>query len=488
MKKNKLLKRPNSGNNIDNKRNSKDIIIKNLEKKINLQEEKISELRDYKTLCENKLKEFDPSIELPLKKEIYTSSQVNLSDLSLSKSNKNNRHKNMTLNRINSDLSLNKGNTPEKDKYDKLYHKYIDLLKDFKNLSNNTISTAEYSKVKSQYEEIKNKNSLLLKKLNNKEDENDTIKELNQQVETFREELVLSQALINTLRTELEHNNKKNNKNNINIQKREEAENIKNTLKNNNLLLSSILEENNQLRQKVLNNNNANYDFNHYENNQNAILFHNLKNNLNEYESKFDYFNDYINNIKNKISLIFNDLKSIIINYGNNLNFIGGIKSEINNLNNIDRFNLDSSDDEKCLQLYIDLVKYLLKDLENKNEFKVINKTDISFNKTMKQIMEIIDILKQYINGDGFIRLLYDALNIIINLSNLYKSKKEDIQNNNNNFKEKIIKMENDFEYIKQIIKNYKPGNIGKKLTYTLSYNGKRINTINKNNYYFKYS
>ena len=126
--------------------------------------------------------------------------------------------------------------------------------------------------------------------------------------------------------------------------------------------------------------------------------------------------------------------------------------------------------------------------MENKNEFKVINKTDISFNKTMKQIMEIIDILKQYINGDGFIRLLYDALNIIINLSNLYKSKKEDIQNNNNNFKEKIIKMENDFEYIKQIIKNYKPGNIGKKLTYTLSYNGKRINTINKNNYYFKYS
>ena len=217
MKKNKLLKRPNSGNNIDNKRNSKDIIIKNLEKKINLQEEKISELRDYKTLCENKLKEFDPSIELPLKKEIYTSSQVNLSDLSLSKSNKNNRHKNMTLNRINSDLSLNKGNTPEKDKYDKLYHKYIDLLKDYKNLSNNTISTAEYSKVKSQYEEIKNKNSLLLKKLNNKEDENDTIKELNQQVETFREELVLSQALINSLRTELEHNNKMNNKNNINI-------------------------------------------------------------------------------------------------------------------------------------------------------------------------------------------------------------------------------------------------------------------------------
>ena len=35
---------------------------------------------------------------------------------------------------------------------------------------------------------------------------------------------------------------------------------------------------------------------------------------------------------------------------------------EINKLNKIDRFNLDSNDDEKCLQKYMDLVQILLID------------------------------------------------------------------------------------------------------------------------------
>ena len=49
--------------------------------------------------------------------------------------------------------------------------------------------------------------------------------------------------------------------------------------------------------------------------------------------------------------------------------------------------------------------------------------------------------------------------------------------------------MENEFDYIKKIISNYKTKNIGKKLTYTLSYNSQRFNTINRdsNNIYFKY-
>ena len=43
----------------------------------------------------------------------------------------------------------------------------------------------------------------------------------------------------------------------------------------------------------------------------------NLKNNLIQYENKFDYFNDYINNIKNKIDDLYNNLKSIINKYEN---------------------------------------------------------------------------------------------------------------------------------------------------------------------------
>ena len=102
--------------------------------------------------------------------------------------------------------------------------------------------------------------------------------------------------------------------------------------------------------------------------------------------------------------------------------------------------------------------------------------------------MELFETIKKNIKGDGLLRLISDALNIIINLSNLYKSNNENYQNKNNNINEKIIKLENEFQYIKQIINNYRKENIGKKLTYTLSYNSKGFNTINRNKYYFKYS
>ena len=38
--------------------------------------------------------------------------------------------------------------------------------------------------------------------------------------------------------------------------------------------------------------------------------------------------------------------------------------------------------------------------------------------------------------------------------------------------------MENDFEYIKRIMKNYKQKNRNKKLTYTLSYNSQRFSRL----------
>ena len=258
----------------------------------------------------------------------------------------------------------------------------------------------------------------------------------------FREELVLSQALVNSLKAELESKNKE--KNNINNKSIFDNEKIKATLKNNNMLLSSILQENNELRKKS-----TNYPFNNNDIINNNLL-NNLQNNLNQYENKFDYFNVYINNIKNKISLIFNDLKNIINNFEKIVKFSKDIKLEINNLNNIDRFNLDSIDDEKCLQSYMNLVKFLLNDYKNRDE------------------------------KGGLKRLISDALNIIINLSNLYgiKNIKPEERNNIN---EKIIKLENEFDYIKKIISNYETKNLSKKLTYTLSYNTQRYKTIDRN-------
>ena len=482
-----MKKRSNISNKIYTERNSKDNIINDLQKKINLQQEQISQLLEYKSLYENKIKENDSSTEFHLKLE---KDEKSLNDLLIGKkpNYKNNRNKTARINKTKSDMNIHKSTYSQNDKYNLLYHKYIKLLQDYKELSNNsTYTNTEYTKMKTQYNEIKEQNSLLLKQINKKENENEKIKELTQQVQTFREELVLSQALVNSLKAELENMSK--NKNNFNTNESVfDNEKIKMTLKKNNMLLSNILQENNELRKKA-----NNYSTNNNNDFLNNDLLINLQNNLSAYENKFDYFNDYINNIKNKISIIFNDLKNIVNENEKNENFLKDLKIEINNLNSIDRYNLDSIDDEKCLESYMNLVKFLLNNFKNSNDKKIINKQDNIFNKTKNQIIELQNIIKlkediQKSNKGGLKRLISDALNIIINLSNLYK-----IQNtkseNRNNINEKIIKMENEFDYIKKIISNYKTKNIGKKLTYTLSYNSQRFNTINRdsNNIYFKY-
>ena len=487
MKNEKLKKRSNISNKIYTERNSKDNIINDLQKKINLQQEQISQLLEYKSLYENKIKENDSSTEFHLKLE---KDEKSLNDLLIGKkpNYKNNRNKTARINKTKSDMNIHKSKYSQNEKYNLLYHKYIKLLQDYKELSNNsTYTTTEYTKMKTQYNEIKEQNSLLLKQINKKENENEKIKELTQQVQTFREELVLSQALVNSLKAELENMSK--NKNNFNTNESVfDNEKIKMTLKKNNMLLSNILQENNELRKKA-----NNYSTNNNNDFLNNDLLINLQNNLSAYENKFDYFNDYINNIKNKISIIFNDLKNIVNENEKNENFLEDLKIEINNLNSIDRYNLDSIDDEKCLESYMNLVKFLLNNFKNSNDKKIINKQDNIFNKTKNQIIDLQNIIKlkediQKSNKGGLKRLISDALNIIINLSNLYK-----IQNtkseNRNNINEKIIKMENEFDYIKKIISNYKTKNIGKKLTYTLSYNSQRFNTINRdsNNIYFKY-
>ena len=88
MKKEKFVKRPNSSNNRCIKRNSKDLIIKNLEKKINEKDKQISELLEYKNLCENKFKEVEPSLKFRFNKEINENEKSNSSYISL-KNNKN---------------------------------------------------------------------------------------------------------------------------------------------------------------------------------------------------------------------------------------------------------------------------------------------------------------------------------------------------------------------------------------------------------------
>ena len=524
--------------------NSKYNYIKSLEQKIHQQEKQISQLIDYKNLCEETIKEMNPLISLPLRSDInyninnYNNKNYNNKNYNNNKNKKNAKKLNLSFNqnhisskkinkgnnsskynRANSELDINNLSDSETDKYDKLYLKYIKIINDFKNLSNNSVSTNEYTRLKTQFNELKNKNNNLIKQIQNSKktlnnEENEIIKNLKEQVKTFREELVLSQALVNSLRSELEQYNKNNPNYNLHFNDietsdkrnympnnnymnnnllKEENENLKNSLKNNNILLSKVLEENNRLRGNNFVNQTPNININ--KDKDEDIL--NLKNNLIQYENKFVYFNDYINNIKNKIDMIYSDInnainklespeKNKLLSEDSKIK-LRDIKNDFQKIKNIDRFNLDSSNDEECLKIYMNLIKLLLDELE-KNKPIIINNDyqNNTFDKTNKNLIDLLEIFKNIINENVIRQLISDALNIINNLDNLYKIKKNNSLNDNIN--DKILQQEKELEYIKTLLLNHKKDGRNKNVTYMMNYNSPTSHTSkNRNGYYFHY-
>ena len=553
-----------------------------------LKKEQILKLIAFKNKYEAKIKQMNPLISFPKKEKIKynnLNNDINLGDIT--NSNRHNLSFNPSkikdkkkeqvlpkLNKAKSELDIMQYlSSSNEDKYDKLYSKYLKIINDYKNLSNNSVSTNEYSKLKSQYNDLKNKNNNLLKEIQNERirrggiSENKIIKDLKDQVETFRKELVLSQAMVNSLRAELDQLNKirtndnengpdyindMNNNNNFNDNinddinyvdsdgnrkinfkynndqndlggdnlyndnnfLKKENEELKLSLKNNNLLLSKVLEENNRLREENLNNQNID-NMNNINNMNNMNGFEDeiadLKNNLNQYEDKFDYFNEYINNIKLQIKNIFNDLLSIINKYDSPYtskkntdefkNKLKDLKNKIDNIKEIDRFNLDSTDDEKCLQSYMNLVKILLNELENKqiinnNINKNVNKirNDNLNNRNDKddnakrQLIDLIEVIKKIIKDNGTKQLISDAVNIINNLSNLYKLRNGNDPVENEKINKEIRELEDELEYIKKLLLNQR-NNSSTNLTYEMHYNGQKVENgnMNKNEYYFQY-
>ena len=545
---------------------SKDKYIKSLEQKIKEQKKQIAKLISFKNKYEEKIKQINPLTSFSNKeKNKYNNLNNDINFNNRSNSNRHNMSFNpskikvlkkeripLRLNKANSELDIMRYiSSSDEDKYDKLYSKYLKIINDYKNLSNNSVSTNEYSRLKSQYNDLKNKNNNLLKEIQNERIKRDgigeskIIKDLKEQVETFRKELVLSQALVNSLRAELDQMNKirENDKeigpdyikdmNNINDNVndntndnikyvdtddnrkinfkynndqndsgdeilynnndilKKENEDLKLSLKNKNLLLSKVLEENNRLKEKNLNNQNRNNINNMNKMNDFEDEINDLKNKLNQYEDKFDYFNDYINNIKLQIKNIFNDLLSIIYKYDSPYinkkyadefkNKLKDLRNKIENIKGIDRFNLDSTDDEKCLQTYMNLVKILLNELENKQKINNIannniikmrndnqnNRNDL----TIRQLTELIEVIKKIINDNGTKQLISDAVNIINNLSNLYKFRNSNDPVENGKNDKKIRELENELEYIKKLLINQKNNNKNNNLTYEMNYN-----------------
>ena len=341
------------------------------------------------------------------------------------------------------------------DKYDSLYSKYLNLFNDFKYLNNNKNNEKSLNKLKTKYNslleennnlksKLKSKNKLIknqqkeiekmksinAKRLNisNNNQDKELIKELQEQCETLRKDLVLSQAMVNSLKTEIDFLKKSNSnsiekngggkkkiltgidkynftfndnasvspKNNleqsINLNNNDYSKmDLVNSLNNKNKLLTKVLQENNLLRNRLkkfdsfLPNFIDVYDNEEFEELNKEQLRENL---IKKYEEKFQYFSSYVKRIKIIINDIFKDIpftlnKYLNKNYVLSEKFILGLydlRKEYYTIKNIDEFNLDVTDDEKCIKIYTNLIKLFNKELELYTMNNNNNNNNISLN------------------------------------------------------------------------------------------------------------
>ena len=489
----------------------------------------------------------------------------------------------MNNNRTNMSYNIYK----PKDKYDTLYSKYLNLLNDFKYLNNNKSNEKSVNKIKKKYNSLLEENKNLKSKLKSKnkiiknqqkeisdikelyskrqsninnEEEKEIIKNLREESETFRKDLVLSQAMVNSLKAEIEALKKSNNTSKIikNANKRNQTMNknnnlfdkynftfnnnhnqnssispknnlriindtiednfnnystkdLINSLNNKNKLLTKVLQENNLLRKKLkkfdsfLPNFVKLYDYDEMEEENQEKLKDNL---IQKYEEKFQYFSYYLKRIKILINDIFKDIPFSLNKYLNKNNalsekFILGLyelRKEYYTIKKIDEFNLDITDDEKCIKIYMNLNKLLNRELELFNNTN--NNMNIYDNDNTNAISKITNIsnnnisnnnsnfnsynnyrfLEKDINNENDIKYINDYNNQKrLNLTDLNIGRIEEEKNNNPNLNKSV----KNFQLINDETLNKKND---RRITYVTNYkkiNNKKSNSINYNREYF---
>ena len=445
--------------------------MEKLESKIRAQAKKIADLNKYKYLCEKRIRQLNPNEILPLTID-------SLSDESIY-NNMNTMNNMNNFNDNDSNLNINKKYELLNEQYQKLLNDYSEIIKknNMNDSSNNTITASnqndKYKIMKEKYKRIKEENkkviellkeqtkacemqkniiNILKQAIDNDICKNNDLKkyinidnvvdftQLKMESEQYRKELVLSQALVNSLKSEIEQLNKEkeegkfnynrnnnnniggpntnfdynnnnnfgsiNNDENINAQNQRMNDmnlgnyyggdkNNNNNLKDNNLIMSEnislkttlnnqeklikeLMDENKSLKKLVdeatikLNDCIANKNEN-LMNNENLNYQLNSKiNEIKQYEDKFIYFNDYITIIKTifmnfqqslpKFINIYNkmaneDLNSLLSNTFSQS--IIQLNNRINQLNKIEKFNLETNIETDITNIIIELLQIL---------------------------------------------------------------------------------------------------------------------------------
>ena len=509
-------------NNITDDNNKfKDSYIDQLQLKIEEQEQMIYELNNYKYLCEKRIKQLNPN-------EVFPITSKSLND------------KNIINQQKDSDNNLYNQNINKK--YELLNEKFEKLLNDYNEIVNNNnhdtssntinignnndkykIMKEKYKKVKSENKKIiellkeetkacemqKNIIDILKQAINNDIIKNSNLKnyitvenivdftQLKMEAEQYRKELVLSQALVNSLKSEIEQLNKEKEENNNNFNNKQDLNNnmefnkynltennrnedhnlimsenlsLKSTLNSQAQLIKELMDENQNLKKLV---DEATIKLNDCITNRNENSINNEKlnrelnsktNEIKQYEDKFIYFNEYITTIKS-IFMNFQDILPKFIGIYNKLanedlnsllsnsfsQSIIKLNNRINQLNKLEKFNLETNIESDLTNILNELLQIL------NNEFISVYEKVFQTNCFYKESNMKIEELKLLLKDKD-----------TINENNLKKI--NDINDLLNNEKKNITECQNIIEEYKVNlnISQIEKDNLNKKLEYYL--------------------
>ena len=498
----------------ENNNQGKDSYLEQLQSKIEEQEKIINELNNYKYLCEKRIKQLNPGEVLPITPN------------SLNNKNKINQQKNNDNNLYNQ--NINKKYELLNEKFEKLLNDYNEIVtnNNVHDTSSNTINVGnnndKYKLMKEKYKKVKAENKkiiellkeetkacemqkniidILKQAINNDICKNSNLKnyitvenivdftQLKMEIEQYRKELVLSQALVNSLKSEIEQLNKEKGENKFDLNNKQDLNNynfrenntnedhnlimsenlsLKSTLNSQAQLIKELMDENQNLKKLV---DEATIKLNDCITNKNEDTINNEKlnkelnskaNEIKQYEDKFIYFNEYIATIKSifmnfqeslpKFIGIYNklaneDLNSLLSNSFSQS--IIKLNNRINQLNKLEKFNLETNIESDLTNIIMELLEIV------NNEFISVYEKVFQTNCYYKESnIKIEELLLKLKDSD------------IQNENNLKKI--NDINDLLNNEKKNMIDCQNEVEEYKlnlNIIQIEKD-NLNKKLEY----------------------
>ena len=509
--------------------------VEQLEAKIQQQAKRLGELNKYKYLCEKRIRQLNPNEILP----------ITLDSLSI---NNQNNNKNILINE-----GIQKKYDILSEKFKVLSSKYNEILNNnnYNNKNPNDISYSNNSSIngnekylllKEKYKKLKEENNKIIELLREEtmatEEQKNIINVLRQAIEDdisknseiknyitpenivdftqlkneseeYRKELVLSQALVNSLKSEIEQLTKEKesnyiksniDSNNGNIRSNK-CDSINNGImnennSNNNLLMSEnislksnlnnqaqiikeLTEENNNLKKlceeatiklnDCINNNSENKITNDNLNMQLTSKMNEIK----QYENKFTYFNDYISFIKN----IFMKFQEILPKYINVYNKMANddlnsllsnsfsqsiikLNNRIKQLNKIEKFNLETDIENDLYKIISELLQVL------NNEFisiyEKVFQTNSYYEESNKKAEDLGMQIKNYKNvADQNIKKFNNANDLLLNEkknAEEFKKNIEDLKleiNINKLEKETLLKEINSYKNDKSNIINF---------------------------------